>query len=82
MPSERPAFIDPTVEWVECYICGEVLTDLSRVEGIDVSGPDEYYPQMQPVCPQHVDDSDVDRGDAVVTDGGGASPERTVRWSR
>jgi hypothetical protein len=51
--SERPAFVDPTTEWVECWICGQIIEDMSRVEGIDVSGPDEFYPRMKPVCPKH-----------------------------
>jgi hypothetical protein len=66
----RPAFIGPRTEWVECWICGQVIEDMSRVEGIDVSADDEYYPRMKPVCPKHVDGDDVDRGDRVATDGG------------
>lgn len=53
--ASRPAFIDPQTEWVECYICGETLTDMSRVDGMDISTDDEYYPDMVPVCPQHGD---------------------------
>lgn len=51
--NERPPFIGPTTEWVECHLCGQVISDMSRVEGIDISAPDEYYPRMVPVCPQH-----------------------------
>lgn len=48
---ERPAFIAPDVDYVECFSCGQNVEDLSRVDGVDVSGPDEYYPEMKPVCP-------------------------------
>jgi hypothetical protein len=51
--SDRPAFIGPNVDWVECHLCGQVIEDMSRVEGIDISAPDEYYPKMKPVCPGH-----------------------------
>jgi len=69
---ERPAFIGPQVSWVECWVCGQVIEELSRVEGIDVSDPDEYYPRMRPVCPSHVqkDDKQIDRGEHTETDGG------------
>lgn len=50
MASDRPAFIDPHTEWVECYICGRHIEDFSRVEGLDISADDEYYPTMVPVC--------------------------------
>jgi len=67
----RPAFIGPQINWVECWICGQVIEDFSRVEGIDVSSDDEYYPRMKPVCPSHVeDDKEIDRGEGVATDGG------------
>lgn len=48
--SERPAFIGPNTEWVECYLCGRIIGDFSRVEGLDISADDEYYPTMVPVC--------------------------------
>jgi len=69
----RPAFIDPQTEWVECYICGQHIEDMSRVEGIDISGPEEYYPKMKPVCPD-CDREIIDEDDdpTVVTDGGSA----------
>jgi len=50
---DRPVFLSPQIDYVECYICGEHIEDLSWVEGLDVSGPDEYYPEMKPVCPTH-----------------------------
>jgi len=50
---DRPPFIGPQTDWVECYLCGQVITDLSRVEGMDISEPDEYYPNMVPICPTH-----------------------------
>jgi len=67
----RPAFIDPQTEWVECWICGQHIEDMSRVEGIDISGPEEYYPEMKPVCPD-CDGEVIEDGDdpTVVTDGG------------
>jgi hypothetical protein len=34
---DRPAFLPPDVEYVECYICGQHIEDLSRVEGLDDS---------------------------------------------
>lgn len=46
----RPPFLGPNVEAVECYICGQHIEDLSRVEGLDLSGDDEYYPEMVPIC--------------------------------
>ena len=68
---DRPPFIGPQVTWVECWICGQVIEDLSRIEGVDISTKDEYYPQMKPVCPTHEVDSDgVDRGEGIRTDGG------------
>lgn len=51
--TERPPFIDPQTDWVECYLCGQIIEDFSRVEGMDISEPDEYYPKMVPVCPTH-----------------------------
>jgi len=48
----RPPFVGPLTEWVTCYLCGETL-DPSNAEGIDISGDDEYYPEMRPVCPHH-----------------------------
>jgi hypothetical protein len=50
---EIPAFIDPQTDWVECHICGRIISDLSRVNGLDLSRDDEYYPNMVPVCPSH-----------------------------
>jgi hypothetical protein len=47
-----------------------VIEDMSRVEGIDVSSDEDYYPRMRPVCPKHVEGDDVDHGDRVATDGG------------
>lgn len=69
--TDRPAFIDPQTDWVECFICGQVIEDMTRVEGLDVSPPEEYYPDMRPVCPdcdrELIDDDD---DPTVVTDGG------------
>lgn len=48
-----PAFLDPMTDWVECFICGQHIEDLSRVEGMDLSDSDEYYPKMVPICPSH-----------------------------
>lgn len=48
--SERPAFIPPDVDWVECYLCGRHIEDMSRVDGLDISSDDEYYPKMAPIC--------------------------------
>lgn len=50
---DRPPFVDPQTDWVECWLCGQILSDMSRVEGMDLSREDEYYPKMVPVCPQH-----------------------------
>lgn len=47
---DRPPFIPPDVRYVECYICGRHIEDFSRVEGLDVSADDAYYPEMVPVC--------------------------------
>lgn len=60
MSDDRPPFVDPNTEWVECWVCGRLLTDLSRVEGIDLSDDDEYYPDMAPVCPKHANDGGDD----------------------
>lgn len=53
-----PAFLDPQTDWVECFICGQHIEDMSRVGGMDLSDPDEYYPKMVPVCPSHEEDDD------------------------
>lgn len=50
---ERPAFIDPQTDSVECWVCGQHIEDMSRVSGIDISQGDDYYPNMRPVCPKH-----------------------------
>lgn len=50
---DRPPFIDPHTDWVQCYHCGQIIEDMSRVDGIDVSPPDQYYPDMKPVCATH-----------------------------
>lgn len=50
---ERPAFIDPQTKWVQCYLCNAVIEDLSRVRGIDLAPPEDLYPDMRPVCPDH-----------------------------
>lgn len=55
--SDRPVFIDPQTDSVECFVCGQHIEDMSRVEGMDVSEPDEYYPKMVPVCPKHGGDN-------------------------
>jgi len=47
---DRPAFIAPHVEFVICHGCGDAI-DPEDARGIDVSGPDEYYPEMKPLCP-------------------------------
>ena len=54
----RPAFIGPHVEWVECWLCGQVL-EPEQADGIDISSDDEYYPAMRPVCPGHGGGLDV-----------------------
>jgi hypothetical protein len=64
---DRPAFLPPDVEYVECYICGQHIEDLSRVEGLDVSGPEEFYPTMKPVCRTH-DDSETERPHILTED--------------
>lgn len=50
--SERPAFIKPNVERVSCHFCSREWAPES-VDGFDLSGQDEYYPVMVPVCPAH-----------------------------
>jgi ssDNA-binding Zn-finger/Zn-ribbon topoisomerase 1 len=50
--SERPAFIKPNVDTVRCHFCDRTW-DPTVVEGFDLSGEDEYYPVMVPVCPAH-----------------------------
>lgn len=47
---DRPAFIPPDMDYVECYLCGRQITDLSLAEGLDISDDDEYYPKMVPIC--------------------------------
>jgi hypothetical protein len=49
---ERPPFVDPDVEVVECYFCHETW-EPEAVDGFDLSDEDEYYPRMVPVCPEH-----------------------------
>jgi hypothetical protein len=61
---ERPAFIDPQTDWVECWMCGQVISDLSRVTGIDISRADEYYPTMVAVCPSYNTGSERDSDNA------------------
>jgi hypothetical protein len=51
MGSDRPAFVDPHAEFVRCHFCG-TARDPTDVDGIDVSGDDEYYPKMVPCCPE------------------------------
>jgi hypothetical protein len=51
--TERPAFIKPDVEVVSCHFCDREW-DPVAVEGFDLSGADEYYPAMVPVCPAHM----------------------------
>jgi len=48
--SDRPLFIGPNTDWVECYHCGRIITDFTRVDGLDISPDDAYYPQMVPIC--------------------------------
>jgi hypothetical protein len=50
--SERPAFVDPNSEYEVCHFCGQTW-DPAAVDGFDLSGEDEYYPKMVPVCPEH-----------------------------
>lgn len=50
MTTDRPSFIGPHVEFVECFGCGEYL-DPEDARGIDLSAEDEYYPDMHPICP-------------------------------
>ena len=50
---ERPPFVDPDVEVVECHFCHETWPP-EAVDGFDLSAEDEYYPRMVPVCPEHV----------------------------
>jgi hypothetical protein len=49
---ERPPFVDPDVEVVECHFCHETWPP-EVVDGFDLSAEDEYYPRMVPVCPEH-----------------------------
>jgi len=53
--SERPAFVDPLTEYVECHFCGRTW-EPEQVDGFDLSTEDEYYPKMVPVCPEHAYD--------------------------
>ena len=50
--SERPAFVDPHAEFVECHFCDRAW-DPTAVDGFDLSREDEYYPNMVPVCPEN-----------------------------
>jgi hypothetical protein len=58
--TERPAFVDPNADYVRCYLCGQTIHDMSRVDGIDISEPDHYYPDMRPVCEGHDTGGDDD----------------------
>jgi hypothetical protein len=49
---ERPPFVDANAEVAECYFCGQTW-EPAAVDGFDLSGEDEYYPKMVPVCPEH-----------------------------
>lgn len=51
---EIPPFVDPNAEYVTCHFCSEVW-DPAEVDGFDLSTPEEYYPQMVPVCPEHAE---------------------------
>jgi hypothetical protein len=51
--TDRPPFLSPNVHAVTCHLCGDLIEDMSRVDGIDVSEPDAYYPDMKPVCQRH-----------------------------
>lgn len=50
--SERPPFVDPNVEIVECYFCNRTWKP-AVVDGFDLSTEDEYYTNMVPVCPEN-----------------------------
>jgi len=50
--TERPSFVDPNTEWVECHFCNRVL-EPTECDGFDLSAEDEYYPRMVAVCPEH-----------------------------
>lgn len=49
---QRPPFVGPDVEVVECHFCHETWPP-EAVDGFDLSDEDEYYPRMVPVCPEH-----------------------------
>lgn len=48
--SDRPPFVPPGIDYVECHICGRIIDDFSRVEGMDISPDEQYYPDMVPIC--------------------------------
>lgn len=50
---ERPPFVDPTSDRVECWICGTV--DPEDGGGIGFPTDDEYIRKMAPVYPRHVE---------------------------
>jgi len=57
-----PPFVDPNADSVTCFVCGAVIPP-EDASGIDRSGPDEYYPDMAPVCPRHSGGPDEDDDD-------------------
>lgn len=47
--------------WVHCHLCGEMLP-FEHADSIDISEPEDYYPETRPVCPSHDTGGDGDGG--------------------
>lgn len=63
-----------TEDAVVCETCGDRVPR-SRATGVDVSSPDEYYPEYVYFCPTHAPDSGESDDHKVRADGGTASRE-------
>lgn len=59
---DTPAFIPPDVDSVVCFGCSDYF-DASQATGIDLSDPDEYYPDMGPLCPSCAAEFDSNSGE-------------------
>jgi len=49
----RSEFVAPQNELVECYICGQLIQDMSLVEGMFTPREDADIPKLEPVCRKH-----------------------------
>jgi len=67
-----------TKEYVVCDTCGDRLPQ-SRATSVDVSPPDEYYPELIYYCPEHAPSTDDNEDTEVATDGGVVETDTPVK---